>query len=43
MQVKSLSLRDFRNYSLAKIELSPEINVISGKNAQGKTKLLEAV
>ena len=43
MQVKSLSLRDFRNYSSAEIELSPGINVISGKNAQGKTNLLEAV
>ena len=43
MRVDSLSLRAFRNYGEAKAEFEPGINVISGRNAQGKTNLLEAV
>lgn len=43
MIINSLKLIDYRNYSGAKIELSPETNVIIGNNAQGKTNLLEAV
>lgn len=43
MRVDTLSLRDFRNYKSEKIEFLPGINVISGRNAQGKTNLLEAV
>ena len=43
MRVDSLSLRAFRNYGEAAAEFEPGINVISGRNAQGKTNLLEAV
>lgn len=43
MEVRCIALRRFRNYELAEASLSPGINVISGKNAQGKTNLLESV
>lgn len=43
MRVERLSLRGFRNYGEAAVEFDPGINVISGRNAQGKTNLLEAV
>lgn len=43
MQVKSLYLRNFRNFKQAQIEFGRSINQISGKNAQGKTNLLEAL
>ena len=43
MIIKKLSLTNFRNYSNQTIEFSPNLNVIIGKNAQGKTNLLEAV
>lgn len=36
-------MEGFRNYERAAAEFSPEINVITGTNAQGKTNLLEAV
>ena len=39
----SLSLTDFRNYSRAQIQFSPDCNVLVGPNAQGKTNLLDAV
>ena len=43
MTVKSLRLRNFRNYSLQFIEFSDGANIICGNNAQGKTNILEAV
>lgn len=43
MYITELSLKNFRNYSSQKIELSPLTNLIYGKNAQGKTNILEAV
>ena len=43
MRVDTLALEDFRNYRRAEIAFSPEVNVICGENAQGKTNLLEAV
>src|SRR5919107_20887 len=43
MLVTSLSLRDFRNYTRADVELSPGLNVVCGPNGAGKTNLLEAV
>ncbi len=42
MRVKKLSLRNFRNYEQLDLELDPGVNLIVGKNAQGKTNLLEA-
>ena len=43
MRVETLTLRSFRNYTEAAAKFNPGINVISGRNAQGKTNLLEAV
>jgi DNA replication and repair protein RecF len=41
--LETLALRDFRNIRAAAVELHGGLNVFHGKNAQGKTSLLEAV
>ena len=41
--IKSLSLQDFRNYSELKIDFSPGLNFLFGRNGQGKTSLIEAL
>lgn len=43
MIVRSIVLEDFRNYRRLEAAFSPQVNVIYGENAQGKTNLLEAV
>ncbi|MFC1516991.1 DNA replication/repair protein RecF [Candidatus Margulisiibacteriota bacterium] len=43
MRIKKLCLTHFRNYSSRQIEFSPNISFFYGKNAQGKTNLLEAI
>lgn len=43
MKVKTIKLNNYRNYSNIALEFSPNVNVIVGKNAQGKTNLLEAI
>lgn len=43
MRVVDITLQGFRNYAEASVGFDPGINVISGRNAQGKTNLLEAV
>ena len=43
MEIKKLELQNFRNYSQISLDFSPGVNLIVGKNAQGKTNLLEAV
>lgn len=43
MNLKKIALNGFRNYEWETIAFTPEINIISGINAQGKTNLLEAV
>lgn len=43
MRLVSLSLRRYRNYTRLQLELGPSLNVFLGRNAQGKTNLLEAV
>lgn len=43
MVVSEITLQNFRNYSLQKVELSPQSNVFYGLNAQGKTNFLESV
>ncbi len=43
MQIKKLSLKNFRNYEDEEFEFSPGLNVLFGKNAQGKTNCAEAV
>ena len=43
MHVTKLTLKDFRNYRSQTLEFSPGTNLIYGRNAQGKTNILEAV
>jgi len=43
MFIKKLSLSNFRNYHRLEIDFSNHINVVIGKNAQGKTSLIEAI
>lgn len=43
MYVKKLELKNFRNYENLQMEFNPGINLITGRNAQGKTNLIEAV
>jgi DNA replication and repair protein RecF len=43
VRVETLDIEDFRNYRSAHLELSEGVNLIVGRNAQGKTNLLEAV
>jgi DNA replication and repair protein RecF len=43
MQLKSLSLLNFKNYPSLDIEFSKGINCITGLNGEGKTNLLDAI
>jgi DNA replication and repair protein RecF len=43
VHVGTLVLEDFRNYTQATVELVDGLNLVVGRNAQGKTNLLEAV
>ncbi|MFD1125152.1 DNA replication/repair protein RecF [Lentilactobacillus raoultii] len=43
MRLEDISLRNFRNYIDQSLKFSAGINVFLGKNAQGKTNLLEAI
>lgn len=43
MQITSLVLHHFRNYSSKTFQFSPKITVIVGENARGKTNILEAI
>ena len=43
MTVNELRFENFRNLENNRIEPSPDVNVIYGENAQGKTNLLEAI
>jgi DNA replication and repair protein RecF len=43
LEVGRLELEDFRNYRHETLELSSGLNLVIGRNAQGKTNLLEAV
>ncbi len=43
MNIKSIQLKNFRNYRDCNIEFNPFINIFIGRNAQGKTNLLEAI
>ena len=43
MFVKELKLNYFRNYDQESVKLLPNINLIVGKNGQGKTNMLEAI
>lgn len=43
MYLEKIGVNNFRNYALASIEPGPNLNIIYGENAQGKTNLLEAI
>lgn len=43
MIVEKLELKNFRNYENLEIDFSPDINILYGDNAQGKTNVLEAI
>lgn len=42
MYLEELSINNFRNYSEAKLTFSPATNILIGKNAQGKNKLVRS-
>ena len=43
MKILKMSFKGYRNLKENKIDFSPEINFVFGKNAQGKTNLIEAI
>ena len=43
MYIKNIRLENFRNYKEADIDFHPKVNIFVGKNAQGKTNLLESI
>ena len=43
MNIKTLQLQNFRNYEQQSINFDKGLNVLIGKNAQGKTNLVEAI
>lgn len=43
MYIKNIMLANYRNYENLSIELSKNVNVFIGDNAQGKTNVLEAI
>lgn len=43
MYIKNIELKNFRNYKELKLKFNKNLNIIFGKNAQGKTNLIEAI
>ena len=43
MLIRSIQLRNYRNYDNLALDFAPDINVFLGANAQGKTNIIEAV
>lgn len=43
MYISNLKISNFRNYSLLKLDLNQNMNIIIGNNGQGKTNLLESI
>ena len=43
MYIKKIRLKNFRNYSEQEIDLSNNVNIFFGQNAQGKTNIIEAI
>ena len=43
MYIKSIELKDYRNYKEIYVEFSSRVNIFLGNNAQGKTNLLESI
>jgi DNA replication and repair protein RecF len=43
LKIKSLKLKNFRNYDYLDIKFNDDVNLFYGDNAQGKTNILEAI
>lgn len=43
MRVKSLLLRNYRNYEYLDLKFTHNLNIFIGQNAQGKTNIIEAI
>ena len=43
MKISKIFLKDFRNFAESEINLSDTINIFLGRNAQGKTNILESI
>ena len=43
MYLSKIELKNFRNYEEEAVEFHSKVNIITGKNAQGKTNLLESL
>lgn len=43
MKIKSLKLKNFRNYDFLELEFDDATNIFYGDNAQGKTNILESI
>ena len=43
MYITDISLHDFRNYEALELQFHKNVNLILGKNAQGKTNLIESI
>ncbi|MCE5039046.1 DNA replication/repair protein RecF [Staphylococcus auricularis] len=43
MKLTSLQLEDYRNFESIHLDCHPEVNILIGENAQGKTNLLESI
>ena len=43
MKLNTLQLENYRNYEQVTIDCHPEVNILIGENAQGKTNLLESI
>jgi DNA replication and repair protein RecF len=43
MIIETLELKDFRNYEAEEVVFHEQVNILTGRNAQGKTNLIEAI
>ena len=43
MKIRSLHLKNYRNYKKLDIDLNPGLNIFIGNNAQGKSNILESI
>jgi DNA replication and repair protein RecF len=43
MYISTLALQNFRSYDSRSVDFDPSVNILTGKNGEGKTNMLEAV
>jgi DNA replication and repair protein RecF len=43
LNIRNIHLKNFRNYKILDLKFERDFNIIYGKNAQGKTNILEAI